>query len=29
MRLNNTKENEEILSINEVILANYQEFVLE
>ena len=27
--LNNTKENEEILSINEVILANYQEFVLE
>lgn len=27
--INNTKDNEEILSINEVVLANYQEFVLE
>lgn len=27
--INNTKDKEEILSINEVVLANYQEFILE
>ena len=27
--LNKTSSNDEILAINEVILANYQEFVLE
>ena len=27
--INNTKDNEEILSVNEVVLANYQEFILE